>query len=104
MTPSGAIPILCELDSSDYSYQLITTLSYVRPNDPMMITITPARQLSTGIFLCDELAGRTRTRAGMQKRSCLEIGHGSRRLNKFGNKRRANMKSYLPGQYLPSRM
>jgi hypothetical protein len=33
---------------------------------------------------------------------CLEIGDGSRRLNKFGNKRRANMESYLPGPYLPS--
>jgi hypothetical protein len=32
---------------------------------------------------------------------CLEIGDGSRRLNKFGNKTRANMKSYLPGPYLP---
>jgi hypothetical protein len=32
----------------------------------------------------------------------LEIGDGSRRLNKFGNKRRANMESYLPGPYLPS--
>jgi hypothetical protein len=33
---------------------------------------------------------------------CLEIGDGSRRLNKFGNKRRANTNSYLPGPYLPS--
>jgi len=36
------------LDSSDYSYQLITTLSYVRPNYPIMITITPARQPQGG--------------------------------------------------------
>jgi hypothetical protein len=26
---------------------------------------------------------------------CLEIGDGSRRLNKFGNKTRANMKSHI---------
>jgi hypothetical protein len=32
----------------------------------------------------------------------LEICDGSRRLNKFGNKTPANMKSYLPGPYLPS--
>jgi hypothetical protein len=68
------------LDCSDYSYQLFTTLSYVRPNDPMMTIITPVRQPGTRIFLCDELAGR-------------KIGDGC--LNKFENNRGASMESRI---------
>jgi hypothetical protein len=52
---------------SYYSYQLITTLSYVRPNDPIMTTITSARQPSTDIFYVMNLrAERVRVRVEAQ--------------------------------------
>jgi hypothetical protein len=61
------------------------------------ITSLACSPLTSWISLALELFYVMNLRADAQL-LCLEIGDGSRRLNKFGNKRRANM----PGPYLPS--
>jgi hypothetical protein len=52
------------------------------------------RPLTSLISLAQEFFYVMNLRAEAQL-LCSEIGDGSRRLNKFGNKTRANMKSYM---------